>query len=73
MLVAVDLLGTTIDEHRITLPGNLGSDFAFFARIDNIVLDKMITPQLIPEPSTMLLLGSGLVGLSGYRWKKAQA
>ena len=27
----------------------------------------------IPEPTTMMLLSTGLVGLIGYRWKKARA
>ena len=35
--------------------------------------DSNPTPNPILEPSTMLLLGSGLIGLLGYRWKKAQA
>ncbi len=59
-----DFLGITL----ITWFQNSGS-----LMIDNLVYDKANDVAPIPEPSTMLLLGSGLAGIVGWRYRKQQA
>ena len=41
-------------------------------KLDNIIYE-LAENQPVPEPSTMLLLGSGLVGIVAWRYRKHQA
>lgn len=36
-------------------------------------MDFRANLQPVPEPSTMILFGSGLIGLVGWRWRKSRA
>jgi hypothetical protein len=77
LLSKTALTFTTLDS--LLGPSNLSATFAFstfsppeyvlsYAMGDNFPL--LVGPSAIPEHSTMLLLGSGLIGLAGYGRKK---
>lgn len=50
---------------RVLMTGNVAGGSSF--TLD----DLTYTAASVPEPSTLLLLGAGLVGLAAWRWKRA--
>ena len=55
---------------KFVLTQDGGSQIEGNTGIDNVVVDSGSTPAEVPEPATMLLLGSGLVGLAGFARRK---
>lgn len=49
----------------------LSSGFTFYADTDNLLIAGDINPvEPVPEPSTILLMGAGLLGLVGFNRKR---
>lgn len=68
---AANLAGSPVDELLIDLPVNVTFFGGFdFSDIDNLRLNTLNAPTGVPEPGTLALLASALVGLVFLRRRK---
>ena len=67
-----DILYSNVGQSLTLRFQNLSDPDLFNLTLDNISLDVQVDAAPVPEPTTIMLLSAGIMGLAGCRWKKGQ-